>query len=70
MLFDMMKEAEQKAGVAAPAPEPPPFTAEDEKVMEQLVDRIRHQILTEMSKKKDESALARSSTANALLRNP
>lgn len=54
MLFDMMKEAEQKAGVAVPAPEPPPFTAADEKVVVQRVERICHQILTEMSKKKDE----------------
>jgi len=70
MLFDMMKEAEQKAGVAAPAPEPPPFTAADEKVLEQLVERIRHQILTEMSKKTDESAPARSSTPTHCFETP
>jgi|SRR5215472_13558451 len=56
MLFDMMKEAEQKAGVTAPAPEPAPFTKADEEVVETLVERIRHQILTEMAEKKRESA--------------
>jgi len=56
MLFDMMKDAEQKAGAAAPPPEPPPFTAADEEVVEQLVERIRHQILTEMAAKKADTA--------------
>jgi len=55
MLFDMMKDAERKAGVAAPPPDPPPFTAADEEVVEQLVERIRHQILTEMAEKKGET---------------
>jgi len=56
MLFDMMKDAEQKAGAAAPSPEPPPFTKADEQVVEQLVERIRHQILTEMAKKERQVA--------------
>ena len=56
MLFDMMKDAEQKAGAAAPPPEPPPFTKADEQVVEQLVERIRHQILTEMAEKERQVA--------------
>jgi len=56
MLFDMMKDAEQKAGIGAPSPDPPPFTAADEEVVEQLVERIRHQILTEMAEQKGETA--------------
>ena len=56
MLFDMMKDAEQKAGVASPPPAPPPFTQADEEVVEQLVERIRHQILTEMAAEKAEAA--------------
>ena len=56
MLFDMMKEAEQKAGAAAPPPEPPPFTKADEEVVETLVERIRHQILTEMAQKERQAA--------------
>ena len=56
MLFDMMKDAEQKAGVAAALSEPPPFTRADEEVVETLVERIRHQILTEMAQKEREKA--------------
>src|SRR5215468_2321029 len=43
MLFDMMKDAEHKAGVASPPPKPPPFTKAAEEVVEQLIERIRHQ---------------------------
>ena len=47
MLLDMIKDAEKKA---APAPEPSPrFTAADEEVVEQLIERLRHQILSEMA---------------------
>ena len=56
MLFDMMKDAEQKAGAAAPPPEPPPFTRADEEVVETLVERIRHQILTEIAEKERQVA--------------
>jgi len=56
MLFDMMKDAEHKAGVAPPPPEPPPFTKADEEVVETLVERIRHQILTEMAEKERQVA--------------
>ena len=52
MLFDMMKDAEQKAGGGAPAPEPRRFTEADEEVVEQLIERLRHQILSEMAAKK------------------
>ena len=55
MLFDMMKDAEHKAGVAPP-PEPPPFTKADEEVVETLVERIRYQILTEMAEKERQAA--------------
>jgi len=49
MLLDMIKEAEKQAG-AAPAPEPVPrFTAADEEVVAQLIERLRHQILSEMA---------------------
>ena len=56
MLFDMMKDAEQKAGVAAPAPEPRPFTPADEEVLQQLKERLRAQILEEMAAEKAEAA--------------
>jgi hypothetical protein len=49
MLLDLIKDAEKQAG-AAPTPEPAPrFTAADEEVVEQLIERLRHQILTEMA---------------------
>jgi len=49
MLFDLTKDAEKQAG-AAMAPEPAPqFTKADEEVVEQLIERLRHQILTEMA---------------------
>jgi hypothetical protein len=56
MLFDMMKDAEQKAGVAAPAPEPRPLDEADKEVLQQLKERLRHQILTEMAAEKIEAA--------------
>ena len=49
MLFDMMKDAEQKAGVAAPPPEPRRLSEADKEVVQQLVERIRRQILAEMA---------------------
>jgi len=49
ILLDMIKDAEKQAG-AVPAPEPAPrFTAADEQVVEQLIERLRHQILSEMA---------------------
>ena len=46
MLFDMMKEVEQKAGAAAP-PEPPKMSASDREVVELFVARLRRQIAAE-----------------------
>jgi len=48
MLLDLIKDAERQTAAAAAAPEPPPFTRADEEVVEQLIERLRHQILTEM----------------------
>ena len=45
MLFDMMKEVEQKAG--AVAPEPAKLTAPDREVVELFVARLRRQIAAE-----------------------
>jgi hypothetical protein len=45
MLFDMMKEVEQKAGAAAP--EPAKLTAPDREVVELFVARLRRQIAAE-----------------------
>jgi Family of unknown function (DUF5681) len=49
MLFDMIKEVEQKASPTSPAPEPRRLDAADKEVVQQLVDRIRRQILAEMA---------------------
>jgi hypothetical protein len=46
MLFDMMKEVEQKAGGAAP-PEPAKLTATDREVVDLFVARLRGQIAAE-----------------------
>ena len=46
MLFDMMKEVEQKAGAAAP-PEPAKLTATDREVVDLFVARLRRQIAAE-----------------------
>jgi hypothetical protein len=48
MLFDMMKDAEHKAGAAAP-PEPRRLGEADREVVQQLVERIRRQLLAEMT---------------------
>ena len=52
MLFDMMKEVEQKAG--AVAPEPAKLTSPDREVVELFVARLRRQIAAEA----DEAAAA------------
>ena len=54
MLFDMMKEAEHKAGVAAPPPEPQRLSAPDKEVVQLFVERIRRQILAEMAAQQTE----------------
>jgi DNA-binding IscR family transcriptional regulator len=56
MLFDMIKEAEQKAGVTPPVPEPCRLEAADEEVMQNFVDRIRQQILAEIAAESIEAA--------------
>jgi len=54
MLFDMMKDAEQKAGAASPPPEPRRLTETDKEVVQQLVERIRRQILAEIAAQNSE----------------
>jgi hypothetical protein len=56
MLFDMIKDVEQKASVAAPAPEPRRLDTSDEEVVQNFVDRIRQQILAEMAAESIEAA--------------
>jgi hypothetical protein len=56
MLFDMIKEVEQKASVTSPVPEPRRLDAADEEVMQNFVDRIRQQILAEMAAERIEAA--------------
>jgi hypothetical protein len=46
MLFDMMKEVEQKAGTAA-LPEPPKLTATDREILDLFIARLRRQIAAE-----------------------
>jgi hypothetical protein len=48
MLFDMMKEVEQKAGAAAP--EPAKLTAPDREVVELFIARLHRQIAAEAAK--------------------
>ena len=52
MLIDMMKDAEHKAGVAAPQPEPRRLDAADKEVTQLFVARLRRQILQEIEKAK------------------
>jgi hypothetical protein len=47
MLFDMMKEVEQKAGAITTPPEPERLTAADREVIELFVARLRRQIAAE-----------------------
>jgi hypothetical protein len=55
MLFDMIKEVEQKASVTSPAPEPRRLDA-DKEVVQNFVNRIRQQILAEMAAESIEAA--------------
>jgi hypothetical protein len=64
MLFDMIKEVEQKASVTPPAPEPRRLDAADEEVVQNFVDRIRQQILAEMAAESIEAADAEWPTEN------
>jgi hypothetical protein len=56
MLFDMIKDVEQKASVTSLAPEPRRLDAADEEVVQNFVDRIRQQILAEMAAESIEAA--------------
>ena len=56
MLFDMMKDAEQKAGVAPPAPEPRRLAEADKEVVQLLKERLRRQILAEMAEQAEKAA--------------
>ena len=47
MLFDMMKEVEQKAGAITTPPEPPKLTASDREIIDLFVARLRRQIAAE-----------------------
>jgi hypothetical protein len=58
MLFDMIKEVEQKASITSPVPEPRRLDAADEEVVQNFVDRIRQQILAEMAAESIEAAAA------------
>src|SRR5215510_1722346 len=49
MLLVMMKDAEHKAGVAAPPSEPRRLSAEDKEVVQLFVERLRRQVLAEMA---------------------
>jgi hypothetical protein len=49
MLLDLIKDAENQAAAASASEPAPRFTAADEEVVEQLVERLRHQILSEMA---------------------
>ena len=56
MLFDMIKEVEQKASVTSPAPEPRRLDAADEKVIQNFIDRVRQDILAEIAAESIEAA--------------
>jgi hypothetical protein len=56
MLFDMIKDVEQKASVTSPVPEPRRLDAADEEVVQNFVDRIRQQILAEIAAESIEAA--------------
>ena len=56
MLFDMMKDAEQKAGVAATPPEPRQLDEADKEVLQNFIERIREQVLAEVAEKRREAA--------------
>ena len=48
MLIDLMKDVERKAGDAAPPPEPRRLAAAGKEVVQQLVARLRRQIVQEI----------------------
>ena len=58
MLFDMMKDAEHKAGGPPPPPAPRPLDAADKEVLQLFIERLRRQILAEMAEQKTAAAAA------------
>jgi len=59
MLFDMIKNAEHKAGIAAaPTPEPRRLDAADKEVVQLFVERLRKHILAEIAAQKTGTAVA------------
>jgi hypothetical protein len=58
MLFDMMKDAEQKAGVASSPPEPRQLDEADKEVLRTFVERVRQQVLAELAAKAPKEAEA------------
>ena len=57
-LFDMMKDAEHKAGATSQPPEPRPLDAADKEVLQLFIERLRRQILAEMAAQKSDTAMA------------
>jgi hypothetical protein len=58
MLFDMIKDAEHKAGAASPPPEPRQLDAPDKEVLQLFIERLRRQILAEIAAQKTETVVA------------
>ena len=56
MLFDRMKDAEQKAGIAPPPPEPRQLGEADKEVVRNFVERVRRQVLAEIAEKQRATA--------------
>ena len=62
MLLDLIKDAERQTAAAA-APEPAlPFTKADEEVVATLIERLRHQILTEMKTQEPTTSVSEADT--------
>ena len=58
MLFDMIKDAEHKAGIVTPPPEPRRLDAADKEVVQLFVERLRKHILAEIAAQKTGTAVA------------
>ena len=58
MLFDMIKDAEHKAGVVVPPPAPRRLDAADKEVVQLFVERLRRHILAEIAAQKTATAAA------------
>ena len=62
MLFDMIKDAEHKAGIVTPPPEPRRLDAADKEVVQLFVERLRKHILAEIAAQKTETAVVTESS--------